>query len=341
MPAKLSEGKLINAFGNLSQYGYATSFLREYERRDIKIKKLKIKESDLYYFGNSRYAVMLKIADYSSYAYGMVSVIDFEKNTVTSKKVTKMFSCGKTKMPKTSKIGDAVFNEKDLNMRISNDGITRRISCKLDKFDGVADFECNVELLQSGQESLTVVTPFKNKKQFRYSQIISSLKVRGTARVGGRKLVFSELDSLGSLKWERSFLPYKLSMTSAVMSGIHNGKNIAFNFMTNVGKDDKLTENVIFSEKKAYKIDYVNIEPTVNEKGKPLVMEEWNIFSTNKEVKLVFKPLTNKKIKTDLLVIKDTNNYIYGYFSGIIKVNDKDIKIEEILGYIDISKIQG
>ena len=40
MPAKLSEGKLINAFGNLSQYGYATSFLREYDRRDIKIKKL-------------------------------------------------------------------------------------------------------------------------------------------------------------------------------------------------------------------------------------------------------------------------------------------------------------
>ena len=341
MQAKLNEGKLLNAFGNLSESGFSTTLVKDYDRRDVKISKLKVKESDMYYFGNSRYGVCIKVADYSTYGYGSVSVIDYEKNTYISKTIIKPLTNGKMALPKSSKTGGLMFHHKNMLLKISNDGVIRRISCKLDKFDGVADFECEVDLQLTNRESLVTVIPFKNKKHFRYSQMIPSFKVRGSARVGGRKYSFYEIDSFGILKWERSVLPYKENMVTAVMSGIKNGKQIAFNFMSNIGSNLNLNENMIFYDNKSYKVDYVDIKIPTNEKGKQLLMDEWELTSNNGSVKLKFTPTINCKQKNGIVLLSHVNNYVYGYFSGTIVVNEREIFIDNLIGYIDVSKIRG
>ena len=46
--------RLLDKKGHLAQAGYATSLLLEYDRKDIKANKLRIKEWDYYYLGNEK-----------------------------------------------------------------------------------------------------------------------------------------------------------------------------------------------------------------------------------------------------------------------------------------------
>lgn len=339
MQAKLNEGKLLNAFGNLNESGYSTSLIRDYDRRDIRMGKNRIKESDYYYIGNSRYAISINVSDYSKYGFITISLIDYEKNEVITRNLKKVFTNGKLKLPKSSINGDFVFNEDNITLKITNNGITRKIICKLDKFDGIADFECEIELQIVNRDSSVVALPLKNKKLFRYTQFIPSFKVRGSARVGGRRLSFSELDSFAILIWERSVTIHKLNIIKSFMSGIHNGKKIAFNFSNELNDETNVTENVIFDDNKPVKINEINFEIPTNEKGKMILMNDWKVFSNDKKVNLTFTPLINHKNKNSIIIASNTCHYLYGAYNGVIKVNDKDVRIENQIGVLSYTKL--
>ena len=119
MQRKLSEGKLLNATGNLNEAGYATSLVKEYNRNDIKAGKFRIKEWDYYYVGNKKYGVALTIADNSYMSLCSLSFLDFEKPYDITKSVMKWFTFGKTNLPSSSKVGDVFFKSKKLRCHLN------------------------------------------------------------------------------------------------------------------------------------------------------------------------------------------------------------------------------
>ena len=71
MQTKLNPGKLLNSNGDLVEAGYAFNLAKNYDRKDIKGLKTRIKEWDYYYIGDDNYGLALTIADNS--LYGLVS----------------------------------------------------------------------------------------------------------------------------------------------------------------------------------------------------------------------------------------------------------------------------
>ena len=55
--------KLLDGKGNLSNPGYATEYLLEYDRNEVKAPKFRLKEWDYYYVGNNNHAICLTAAD--------------------------------------------------------------------------------------------------------------------------------------------------------------------------------------------------------------------------------------------------------------------------------------
>ena len=51
--------RLLNEQGNLNEPGYSKKEVFEYNRKDIKVSKLKIKEWDYYFIGNKKYGLCL------------------------------------------------------------------------------------------------------------------------------------------------------------------------------------------------------------------------------------------------------------------------------------------
>ena len=72
MQHELSKGRLLDENGNLAEAGYAFSLVKDYNRKDIKGLKWRIKEWDYYYIGDRNYGIALTIDD-NSYM-GLVSV---------------------------------------------------------------------------------------------------------------------------------------------------------------------------------------------------------------------------------------------------------------------------
>jgi len=66
MQHRITEKKpLLDARGRLTEPGYATSLVLDYNRNDIKANKLRIKEWDYYLITNGKIGVALTIADNS------------------------------------------------------------------------------------------------------------------------------------------------------------------------------------------------------------------------------------------------------------------------------------
>ena len=123
----LSNGKLLNSYGNLDEAGYAKSLVKEYRRDDIKASSWRIKEWDYYYIGCSDFGIALTIDDNSYMGLGSVSLLDFKNKTFITKSVIKWFTFGRTKLPATSKVGDVSFRSKKLSIDFINNGVKRVI----------------------------------------------------------------------------------------------------------------------------------------------------------------------------------------------------------------------
>ena len=77
MEHRLSPGKLLDEKGHLAEVGYATSLVRQYDRKDIKAPALRIKEWDYYLIYNDRFGIALTLDDNSYMSMLSASVLDF------------------------------------------------------------------------------------------------------------------------------------------------------------------------------------------------------------------------------------------------------------------------
>ncbi len=328
---QLTEGRLLNAFGNLNECGYATSAIKYYDRRDVRVNKLKVKEWDSYYISNHRYGLILKIADYSYIGLASITFIDFEKDSYVTKNIFTLLPSGKFKMPKRSTIGDCIFNYKNNKINFIKDGKKRFIRCSIPHFNGVVDFECDIEIYDEDDETIVTATSFNKKKHFLYSHKINCLRAKGEARIGGRRLFFSPQDSFASLDWNRGVLPHKNLWYHASLSSAINGKKIGFNFSNGLGSNT-VTDNVLCYDGKLYKIDHIKFEIPLTEKGKEDFSKEWKITSKNGEVDLTFIPKINRHNYVNRMFCHEKNNQFFGDFVGVIKINNKEIKLNNLLG---------
>ena len=81
MQKQLEKGKLLDSEGNLEQAGYATSLVKEYDRKAIRGEKLRIKEWDYYLIYNQHFGVALTVDDNSYMGLMSISFLDFDKKT--------------------------------------------------------------------------------------------------------------------------------------------------------------------------------------------------------------------------------------------------------------------
>lgn len=331
----LSPGKLLDSFGNLSEAGYATSLVKQYSREDIKARNLRIKEWDYYYVGNDDYGIAFTIADNSYMGLGSVSILDFKKKTFITKSVMTLFPKGKTGLPSTSAEGDVAFDSRKLKIVFENNGISRKLKCHFKKFKNGFDLDCDIELFEEPADSMVIATPFKRKKHFYYNQKINCMRAQGSAIIGGKRYAFLPKNSFGVLDWGRGVWTYKNTWYWSSLSSEFLGKKIGFNFGYGFGDTSNATENMIFYDGKAYKVDEVKFEIPKNEKGKDDLLSPWKIVSNDGKVDLLFEPIINRKDYTNVLIIKSLQDQVFGRFSGMLKIDNKEIKIDNLTGFAE------
>lgn len=333
---KLEEGKLLDQNGNLLQAGYNTSLVKEYRRSSIKKSKLRIKEKDYYYVGNSKIGLGLSIADYSYLGIVTISIVDFENKTHKTKRVISLFPMGKTNLSQTSKIGNVSVRNRKLDIRFLNDGKKRQLVCKLKNFDKGQIFSCDVLLYNEPSESIVTAIPFEKKTQFYYNQKINCLKASGKVSVGTKTYDFDSEPTFGMFSWSRGVLPYSTTYNWSTASGLtKDGRTVGFNLGYGLGDTSYATENMLFLNGKSCKTEQVTFHISKDDDGKNDYSAPWTFSSSDKRVNLTFVPSAEGVTNINLLILKVLSRKVYGKFNGTITFNDEVVEIKNLPGFVE------
>ncbi len=333
----LTPGPLLDESGNLREAGYAFSLVKGYDRAAIKVKKSRIKEWDYYYIGNRDYGLALTVADNGYMSMASISILDFKARYDVTKSPIGWFPLGKLKLPRDSRMGDVVFvnEKKGFSMSFLHQGDKRRLICTMKRFNKRGEtFRCDILLQETNGKSMVIATPFKKQGHFYYNQKINNLLASGYAKVGDKVYDFNQ-DSFGVLDWGRGVWTYKNTWYWASANGKVGEHKIGFNLGYGFGDTSNASENMLFVDTMAYKLDDVKMDIPMKKSGRDDFLAPWKFRSKNGDIDMTFTPVYDRHADTNAVIIRSNQHQVFGIYSGFIKADGKTFEIVDLPGFAE------
>ncbi len=331
----LEKQPLLDKYGHLINPGYARHPLWEYNRKAIKANRFRIKEWDYYLITRGDYGIAFTIADNSYLGFVSVSLLDFKSKDFKTFSVMKFLTNGNFRLPSVSSEGVTSFSNKKIDISFTVKDGKRTIHCDIPSFKGGKKLLCDLELGNEPIDSMVIATPFpKNKKAFYYNQKINCLDSKGEVVFGEEKIDFD--GGFGVLDWGRGVWTYNNNWFWGTASGKVDGKSFGMNIGYGFGDLSQATENMIFYDGKAHKLDQV--EFVIPKTGKRYdFLSEWKFTSNDKRLELKFTPILDRFDKIDLLFLVSDQHQIFGKLNGFVVLDDgKKLKIADLLGSAEV-----
>lgn len=339
---------LLDDKGELKHPGFSRKMLLTYDRKMIKANAFRIKEWDYYLIYNSHFALALTVADNSYMGMLSASVIDFSTAKEKTTSLITWFPMGKlnqnpntksrVNMPSSSEVGDIYFKNKRCDFRFMHDGKNRSLYCYIKDFSKKCDLEANITLSQEPKESMVIATPFsEDKKAFYYNQKIVGFKASGKVSVGDNIIEFKPNNSGALLDWGRGVWTYKNTwFWGAACGKLEDGNMFGFNIGYGFGDTSKASENMLFYNGKAHKLENVTFNIPKLKNGKDDYLSSWTFSSSNGKFEMDFKPIINRHSDTNVLLIRSNQNQVFGLFSGFAILEDgTKVNIKNFLGFAE------
>ena len=329
----IEKDDLLDEFGNLKHAGYATSLLLDYKRDQIKAKKMRIKEWDYYLIYNDDYGVALTIDD--NYYMGLVSAsfINFKENWEKTVSPMYWFPKGNVNLPPSSKTGDSIKEGKGYSFKFLVQENKRILDCHIDNFLNNKPINIYFELTDEPKDSMVIATPFEKAKHFYYNQKIVGFKAVGKVEVNGETISFDE-DTFALLDWGRGVWTYSNTWYWGAGCSMVGNDLIGFNLGYGFGDTSKASENMIFINGEAIKLDKVTFNiPT--KKGKDDYLSPWTIISNDGIINFDFHPVIDRKSNTNAIIIQSDQHQVFGKVTGTITLEDKVIEVKDFMCFFE------
>lgn len=330
------EKPLLNEDGELTEKGYSKKMLLKYDRKSIKANKLRIKEWDYYLIYNDKFGLALTVADNSYMGLYSATFFDFAGKKEITKTNMKFMTLGKTNMPSTTKNGDVEVKNKKYSYFFENAQGKREINVYIKNFYKGESLIANIKLTNEPEESMVIATPFwEKKKAFYYNQKIIGFKANGIIKIGTQKFELAE-NSFGLLDWGRGVWPHKSTWYWGAGIREIGGKKFGFNIGYGFGDTTNATENMLFYEDKAHKLNEVRFNIPKNEKGEDDYLKPWTFTSNDGRFEMNFTPILDRHSKASAIIISSNQHQVFGRFSGKVILDDgRKIEIKNFLGFAE------
>ena len=303
-------GPLLNSKGAPVEPGWSRKMLQVYDRSAIKAPAFRIKEWDYYLvISNKEQAgFAFTISDDGYIGLQSVSLLDFKVPFEHTETILNAFPMGSLKLPPTSEKGDVSYFDRRLSLEYIKSPGKRRIVCKFKDFRLGKPFKCDILLEEPPMDSMVLVKPWKeDKKAFYYNQKINCMRASGTVEYDGRIYELDPETDFGTLDWGRGVWTYDNTWYWGSGNGVINGKPFGFNIGYGFADDSAATENVIFYDGKAHKLDEItfNIPDTS-------YTDQWAFTSSDGRFEMTFDPIIDRAAKIDVKFIVTDQHQVFG-----------------------------
>lgn len=155
---------------------------------------------------------------------------------------------------------------------------------------------------------MVIATPFKARYHFYYNQKIIGFCASGDVYLGNTLLHhFQRGTAQALLDWGRGVWEYESTWLWSAGMFRCNGHKIGFNLGGGFGDTSAATENMVFVDGKASKLDQIRFG-IPKSKGRDDFMAEWTISSSDGRFECKFRPLLNRSSRTSIRVLLSDQN---------------------------------
>ncbi|MED9903451.1 MAG: DUF2804 domain-containing protein [Lachnospiraceae bacterium] len=332
--------RLLNKEGGIAECGWSKRQLQVYDRADIKASKMRIKEWDYYLVMGQGFGVAFTISDDGYIGLQSASLLNFKENWEHTETVLNVFPMGKYHLPPSSEKGDTVYEDKRLQMKfqvkVSDDKAAalgkdddktgsrvRVLDCHFKKFYQGKDFECHIELSEPPMDSMVIATPWKNKKKaFYYNRKINCMRAKGYAEYDGIRYEFHPETDFGTLDWGRGVWTYDNTWYWGNGNCDIGGHSFGFNIGYGFGDTSAATENMLFYDGRAHKLDDITFEIPLDDKGREEYLKPWRFTSSDGRFEMDFVPVLDRAAHISACIIESDQHQVFGKMSGKATLDD-------------------
>ncbi len=309
---------LLDERGELREPGWSRSLVQEYDRKAVKAPKMRIKEWDYYLVVNKDFAGAFTISDDGYIGLQSVSLLTFgEKPWEHTETVLNAFPMGKLKLPADSSECVTAYSDKRLQMSFTAKEGQRHIVCRFEKFCDGKPFECDVVLSQPPMDSMVIATPWDKKRHFYYNQKINCMRASGYMAFDGVRYEFDPTTDFGTLDWGRGVWTYDNTWLWGSGNADVDGNAFGFNLGYGFGNTAAASENVVFYDGRAHKLDDVTFH--IPETG---YMDPWRFTSSDGRFEADFVPVLDRAAKLDFKVLVSDQHQVFGRMTGKAVLDD-------------------
>lgn len=333
----LRDGELLDGRGQLAEAGFATRLCRKYDRSAIQAGAMRIKEWDYYCITDETAVLALTIADNSYMGLDSVSLIDLPMGWQQTKTFMRMFPGGKTRLPATSETGDVAMERPGYMMRFENKSGVRRLTAHIDNFCEGKTLIADVVLTNPPKDSMVIATPFAGKpRHFYYNQKINCLHAEGFVTLGDDTHTFEGGVASAVLDWGRGVWTYENTWYWSSCSGYVDGVPFGFNLGYGFGDTSAATENMLFYNGRAHKLEHVAFQIPKTPAGADDYLSQWTFSDNHDRLNLTFTPVLDRAALTDFKLLKSDQHQVYGHFDGTATLDDGTIiEVKHMLGFAE------
>ena len=338
---------LLDEKGNLREPGWARKQLWEYSRSKIKAPAFRIKEWDYYIIihdgkhdGTQSFAAAFTISDDGYVGLQSVSLLHPDDGWEHTETVLNVFPMGKLHLPESSDVGDVVYEDKRLRMRFEKASLLRHIPCSFDSFYGGKPLKADITLNQPDMDTMVIATPWEKKGHFYYNQKINTMPASGSISFDGREYRFDPEHDFGTLDWGRGVWTYDNTWYWGNGNAMVDGHSFGFNIGYGFGNTKAASENIIFWDGVAHKLDDVSFgipnDPDPMDMDSPSYMDTWHMSSSDGRFEMEFVPVLDRFAKMDFKLIVSDQHQVFGRMSGRVVLDDGSaVEIKDVLCFAE------
>ena len=333
----VKDGPLLDELGILREPGWATELKLDYHRKDVKAPKMRRKEWDYYLITNGKFGLALTIADNGYMGLVSVSLLDFQEKWEQTTSPMVIMPMGKMKLPETSVSGDLYAGGKGYQLLFENHGDTRRLTFHMDNFRDGNPIDGSVTLTKPPKDSMVIATPFAgHPRAFYYNQKLVGMRASGEVTFRGRQYRFDPMDSFAILDWGRGVWTFDNTWYWSSAAGEIGGKVFGFNLGYGFGDTSAATENMLFYDGMAHKLDQVTFQIPQKGNGEDDYMTPWRFTSNDGRFEALFEPVLDRSAMTKVGPLCSDQHQVFGAFTGSAVLDDGTrISMDHFFGFAE------
>ena len=319
--------KLLNKDGSLTQPGWAKRNIIEYNREDIRASKWTVKEWDFYQVGCKDFIVQLNFFNISLASAATIGYVNLKTGEVVNDMILDLATANKFPVNRN---GEEPYTfERKKGKKVLRFEVTKE---KRHLYWKSPKIECDFWADNYTGESIVIMNPFeKHANHFFFTEKINCMPTRGFVKIGSEVIDGNRDDLFTVLDWGRGVWTYDNIWYWGSGNCDIDGHAFGFNIGYGFGNTTAATENVIFYDGVAHKIDDVTFCIPQDDYLKP-----WQFTSSDGRFEMTFEPILDRCACLDVKVIVSDQHQVFGRMSGTAILDDgTKLSIQNVLCFAE------